>query len=128
MSFFFNATATTEIYTYVHTLSLHDSLSIYQGRLFRSKVDGLRYQDHADHRAPEKDGSTCKAGSRSASGNVQGGSGAGVRAPLDLIRRPCAGRNTLSGITAEKAGFNLAGKDAPGRTLLTPRLGRPTIF
>src|SRR3546814_10572363 len=26
MSFFFNATATTEIYTYLHTLSLHDAL------------------------------------------------------------------------------------------------------
>src|SRR3546814_4207725 len=27
--FFFNDTATTEIYTYVHTLSLHDALPIY---------------------------------------------------------------------------------------------------
>src|SRR3546814_13972087 len=28
-SFFFNDTATTEIYTYLHTLSLHDALPIY---------------------------------------------------------------------------------------------------
>src|SRR3546814_15954389 len=28
--FFFNDTATTEIYTYRHTLSLHDALPIYQ--------------------------------------------------------------------------------------------------
>src|SRR3546814_16845861 len=27
---FFNDTATSEIYTYLHTLSLHDSLTIYQ--------------------------------------------------------------------------------------------------
>src|SRR3546814_4042022 len=27
--FFFNSTATTDIYTYVHTLSLHDALPIY---------------------------------------------------------------------------------------------------
>src|SRR3546814_20108385 len=29
--FFFNDTATTEIYTYVHTLSLHDALPIFEG-------------------------------------------------------------------------------------------------
>src|SRR3546814_15479795 len=29
LSFFFNDTATTEIYTYGHTLSLHDALPIY---------------------------------------------------------------------------------------------------
>src|SRR3546814_9816419 len=29
MFFFFNGTATTEIYTYLHTLSLHDALPIY---------------------------------------------------------------------------------------------------
>src|SRR3546814_8729771 len=29
MFFFFNDTATTEIYTYLHTLSLHDALPIY---------------------------------------------------------------------------------------------------
>src|SRR3546814_14470588 len=29
ISFFFNDTATTEIYTYSHTLSLHDALPIY---------------------------------------------------------------------------------------------------
>src|SRR3546814_12650973 len=36
MCFFFNDTATTEIYTYVHTLSLHDALPICWGG------DGLR--------------------------------------------------------------------------------------
>src|SRR3546814_2043003 len=30
--FFFNDTATTEIYTYLHTLSLHDALPIWQYR------------------------------------------------------------------------------------------------
>src|SRR3546814_20359208 len=36
MSFFFNDTATTEIYTYLHTLSLHDSLPIFiDGRVAR---------------------------------------------------------------------------------------------
>src|SRR3546814_17490663 len=30
--FFFNETATTEIYTYLHTLSLHDALPISAGR------------------------------------------------------------------------------------------------
>src|SRR3546814_1138021 len=30
--FFFNDTATTEIYTYLHTLSLHDALPIYARR------------------------------------------------------------------------------------------------
>src|SRR3546814_8564171 len=31
--FFFNDTATTEIYTYLHTLSLHDALPIYRAEL-----------------------------------------------------------------------------------------------
>src|SRR3546814_5457779 len=33
--FFFNRTATTEIYTYLHTLSLHDALPIYARRAGR---------------------------------------------------------------------------------------------
>src|SRR5881227_1746232 len=37
--FFFNDTATTEIYTTVHTLSLHDALPIY-AKLARSQVLG----------------------------------------------------------------------------------------
>src|SRR3546814_17070192 len=48
---FFNDTATTEIYTYLHTLSLHDALPIYirnaliqnftenRGKLFQAKGD-----------------------------------------------------------------------------------------
>src|SRR3546814_14781861 len=34
MFFFFHATATTEIYTYCHTLSLHDALPILLGPFF----------------------------------------------------------------------------------------------
>src|SRR3546814_7782457 len=34
--FFFNDTATTEIYTYLHTLSLHDALPIYPPRTERA--------------------------------------------------------------------------------------------
>src|SRR3546814_5724676 len=36
--FFFNETATTEIYTYEHTLSLHDALPIYCPRATRSSA------------------------------------------------------------------------------------------
>src|SRR3546814_10739822 len=44
--FFFNDTATTEIYTYCHTLSLHDALPIYEAgqaahvRGFQRRSDG----------------------------------------------------------------------------------------
>src|SRR3546814_5405918 len=38
LMFFFNATATTEIYTYVHTLSLHDALPISSARLRRAEA------------------------------------------------------------------------------------------
>src|SRR3546814_3761686 len=42
MCFFFNDTATTEIYTYLHTLSLHDSLPISaHGILALQQLDGL---------------------------------------------------------------------------------------
>src|SRR3546814_13430768 len=37
--FFFNDTATTEIYTYLHTLSLHDALPIFAGRADREADD-----------------------------------------------------------------------------------------
>src|SRR3546814_4535204 len=40
--FFFIDTATTEIYTYVHTLSRHDALPIYRPRSRRSGGGGLR--------------------------------------------------------------------------------------
>src|SRR3546814_12931703 len=36
--FFFNDTATTEIYTYLHTLSLHDALPIYFHKSFNFGV------------------------------------------------------------------------------------------
>src|SRR3546814_2678704 len=42
MFFFFNDTATTEIYTYSHTLSLHDALPIY--------VEHVRQTFQAHHR------------------------------------------------------------------------------
>src|SRR3546814_15818158 len=38
--FFFNNTATTEIYTYLHTLALHDALPIYTGGGF----DGIFFE------------------------------------------------------------------------------------
>src|SRR3546814_18171187 len=39
--FFFNDTATTEIYTYLHTLSLHDALPIYE----RDEGEGEKFAD-----------------------------------------------------------------------------------
>ena len=41
-TFFFNDTATTEIYTYVHTLSLHDALPIYIRRDQTMETESLR--------------------------------------------------------------------------------------
>src|SRR3546814_15975475 len=41
MFFFFNDTATTEIYTYLHTLSLHDALPIWIGPRFWRLVSGV---------------------------------------------------------------------------------------
>src|SRR3546814_16890517 len=40
--FFFNDTATTEIYTYCHTLSLHDALPISSSRARRAGPNGRR--------------------------------------------------------------------------------------
>src|SRR3546814_16766932 len=45
---FFNSSATTEIYTYCHTLSLHDALPIFPDRI-RRVID----QATIDHRGPE---------------------------------------------------------------------------
>src|SRR3546814_5382885 len=39
--FFFNDTATTDIYTYLHTLSLHDALPICTGERFNATNDRL---------------------------------------------------------------------------------------
>src|SRR3546814_11415901 len=41
LSFFFNDTATTEIYTYLHTLSLHDALPICLARQPRCLDDSI---------------------------------------------------------------------------------------
>src|SRR3546814_14799937 len=49
--FFFNDTATTEIYTYVHTLSLHDALPIY--RIARKQVADHRDDDHPERGADQ---------------------------------------------------------------------------
>src|SRR3546814_18798487 len=38
VSCLFNDTATTEIYTYLHTLSLHDALPIYGGFTLKGRV------------------------------------------------------------------------------------------
>src|SRR3546814_15888455 len=44
--FFFNDTATTEIYTYLHTLSLHDALQSCEDRIGRHRqlVSGIEDQ------------------------------------------------------------------------------------
>src|SRR3546814_18653085 len=47
--FFFNATATTEIYTYLHTLSLHDALPIWH--IFLEMSDDGRVIDPDRRRA-----------------------------------------------------------------------------
>src|SRR3546814_8515345 len=46
-SFFFNDTATTEIYTYIHTLSLHDALPIYAPRIAGDHRDA--HEQREDH-------------------------------------------------------------------------------
>src|SRR3546814_11703033 len=54
--FFFNDTATTEIYTYLHTLSLHDALPI-SSRIFSSEtVTKLRRRVLVCGSAPAKNG------------------------------------------------------------------------
>src|SRR3546814_18207090 len=42
--FFFHDTATTEIYTYLHTLSLHDALPI-----SRHRIHGVLTREHAQY-------------------------------------------------------------------------------
>src|SRR3546814_2374371 len=55
--FCFHDTATTDIYTYLHTLSLHDSLPISDGRTARGRdaqvadSAGGRHRVHGDARA-----------------------------------------------------------------------------
>src|SRR3546814_15789840 len=44
MCFFFNDTATTEIYTYSHTLSLHDALPICRTGCNQEKSIGLAHK------------------------------------------------------------------------------------
>src|SRR3546814_3395503 len=41
--FFFNDTATTEIYTYCHTLSLHDALPIYAAEVADVTRESAKY-------------------------------------------------------------------------------------
>src|SRR3546814_13924680 len=47
--FFFNDTATTEIYTYCHTLSLHDALPIWRGGLRRCAANPPYGATHSTH-------------------------------------------------------------------------------
>src|SRR3546814_12016088 len=51
--FFFNNTATTEIYTYVHTLSLHDALPILSAQIAThdGKAIGQQRRDLGPHEA-----------------------------------------------------------------------------
>src|SRR3546814_13765854 len=42
--FFFKGTGTTEIYTYGHTLSLHDALPIYEGVHLGEPFTGLEHR------------------------------------------------------------------------------------
>src|SRR5881227_4500825 len=51
--FFFNDTATTEIYTTVHTLSLHDALPICEAELLEGRHQSCRFQV-ARHRRSEE--------------------------------------------------------------------------
>src|SRR6056300_1297933 len=49
--FFFNVTATAEIYTYLNTLSLHDALPIYSSHIQKSRMpssacDWSRLEEH----------------------------------------------------------------------------------
>src|SRR3546814_20542980 len=55
ISFFFKASATTELYTYCHTLSLHDSLPPFS---FQSAAK------FSPVRPPGRGRRTCRAGSR----------------------------------------------------------------
>src|SRR3546814_15569478 len=51
--FCFNGTATTEIYTYIHTLSLHDALPIFSvQRTNRSSIGDFVKSLPPDYRAP----------------------------------------------------------------------------
>src|SRR3546814_11639312 len=47
--FFFNATATTEIYTYCHTLSLHDALPISRDRFVMAMKQAVAPVGEARH-------------------------------------------------------------------------------
>src|SRR3546814_17185658 len=68
--FFFNDTATTEIYTYCHTLSLHDALPIFlEGRARRRPT--LYHRARRDRRA--------RTGRPIAPGAEDGGGGAAYR-------------------------------------------------
>src|SRR3546814_21163180 len=53
--FFCNYTATTEIYTYLHTLSLHDALPIFEvdGAVGLHELDSGAAPDRLDHLGPE---------------------------------------------------------------------------
>src|SRR3546814_13885475 len=64
MSFFFNETATTEIYTYGHTLSLHDALPI-SSRASRSSNSPGPQPRSSTRRAPLSSNALTTVSSRS---------------------------------------------------------------
>src|SRR3546814_8691920 len=60
MCFFFNDTSTTETYTYLHTLSLHDALPIFgidevEGLVRRHLVAHVVEHEELGFRSPERD-------------------------------------------------------------------------
>src|SRR3546814_2027831 len=78
MCFFFNATATTEIYTYCHALSLHDALPICRAgsrpALVRSGLERL-----ARVGVGGEEGLDRQLGHRDVEGRAEGGQGAEER-------------------------------------------------
>src|SRR3546814_2177899 len=56
--FFFNHPATTEIYTYLHTLSLHDALPIFDYHNVSGRRSGVSKIDE-HHRHPSHHGGSC---------------------------------------------------------------------
>src|SRR3546814_6953969 len=90
--FFFNYTATTEIYTYCHTLSLHDALPIFG----KGKVAALKNTFAGS-----------KAGFRRVSAGIMANSGDGMGAPLLHADKSWETFGSQDR-TAARAGFGIA--------------------
>src|SRR3546814_1347061 len=63
-TFFFHDTATTEIYTYGHTLSLHDALPIWRGHATRTAARSAAAAPPPRPREPAADSTPAAAPSR----------------------------------------------------------------